>query len=118
MALLGVLSLLAFLIIGLADIITNRTSPITGFWTSALIIGVLFTATGGFQTVQGKDRLLGRRDEAQHQPARPSQYFGPLPGDDRGGHNIDLMALLLTAAKPLVSRLAHHLAERHKGNGR
>ncbi|MHB1566471.1 MAG: phage holin family protein [Acidiferrobacter sp.] len=70
-ALLGILSLLAFLIIGLADIITNRTSPITGFWTSALIIGVLFTATGGFmavhhgrgigrQTIQGKDRLAAK----------------------------------------------------------
>ncbi|MHB1566472.1 MAG: hypothetical protein ACYCXG_07110 [Acidiferrobacter sp.] len=61
---------------------------------------------------------LGRRDEAQHQPARPPQDFGPVLRDDRGGHNMELMALLFAAAKPLVSQLAHSLAERYRGNGR
>lgn len=47
-ALLGMLSLMAFLIIGLGDLLTGGAYGVTGFWVSALIIGVLFTAVGGW----------------------------------------------------------------------
>lgn len=47
-ALLGVLSLLAFLIIGLGDLIAGEETQATAFWVSALIIGIIFTAGGAY----------------------------------------------------------------------
>jgi len=46
-ALLGVLSLVAFLIIALGQLIQGDEAPVTGFWISALIVGVIFTVGGG-----------------------------------------------------------------------
>ncbi|MHB1634108.1 phage holin family protein [Acidiferrobacter thiooxydans] len=56
-ALLGLLSLLAFVIIGLADIITNAASPMISVWASALIIGVLLTGIGGVMAVRYAKRI-------------------------------------------------------------
>ncbi len=56
-ALLGLLSLLAFAIIGLADIITTTASSMTSLWASALIIGVLLTGIGGTMAVKHVRRL-------------------------------------------------------------
>lgn len=56
-ALLGLLSLLAFLIIGLADLIIGHLSSITSFWASALIIGVIFTAVGGLMAARHAKRI-------------------------------------------------------------
>ncbi len=56
-ALLGLLSLLAFLIIGLADIITGHASSMTSFWASALIIGVIFTGLGGIMAAHHAKHL-------------------------------------------------------------
>ena len=46
-ALLGVLSLVAFLIIALGQLIEGGAAPVTGFWISALIVGLIFTIGGG-----------------------------------------------------------------------
>lgn len=46
--LLGVLSLMAFLIIAFGDLITGGIHDVRGFWISALVIGILFTAIGGW----------------------------------------------------------------------
>ena len=56
-ALLGLLSLLAFVIIGLADVITNAASPMTSVWLSALIIGVLLTSVGSAMAVRHAKRI-------------------------------------------------------------
>ena len=56
-AMLGLFSLLAFIIIGLADIITDTASPMTSFWASALIIGVLLTGIGGAMAIRHARRL-------------------------------------------------------------
>ncbi|WP_297387868.1 phage holin family protein [Acidiferrobacter sp.] len=56
-ALLGLLSLLAFAIIGLADIITTTAFSLTSLWASALIIGVLLTGIGGTMAVKHVRRL-------------------------------------------------------------
>jgi len=58
-ALLGVLSLVAFLIIALGQLIEGG-APVTGFWVSALIIGLIFTIGGGIMAAKhakqiGKD---------------------------------------------------------------
>lgn len=56
-ALLGLLSLLAFLIIGLADLLAGAASPLTSFWASALIIGLLFTGVGGAMAFRHAKRI-------------------------------------------------------------
>lgn len=56
-ALLGLLSLLAFLIIGLAALIVGHVAAITSFWASALIIGVVFTAAGGLMAMRHAKRM-------------------------------------------------------------
>lgn len=56
-ALLGLLSLLAFMIIGLANLITGTTASITSFWVSALIIGIVFTGAGGFMALRHAKRI-------------------------------------------------------------
>ncbi len=56
-ALLGVLSLLAFLIIGLAALIVGHGTAITSFWASALIIGVVFTTAGGLMAMRHARRM-------------------------------------------------------------
>lgn len=56
-ALLGVLSLLAFLIIGLAALIVGHMAPITSFWASALIIGAVFTTIGGLMAIRHAKRI-------------------------------------------------------------
>jgi len=70
-ALLGLLSLLAFMIVGLADIISGDLGLITRFWASALIIGALFTVAGGLMAVRhakriGQDALM-RNTRAEFQ---------------------------------------------------
>lgn len=50
-ALLGVLSLMAFLIIGLGDLLSEGTRA-TSYWVSALIIGVLFAGIGGYMAMR------------------------------------------------------------------
>lgn len=58
-ALLGVLSLLAFLIIALGDLIAGADTRATAFWISALIIGLILTASGAYFALRfGKD--IGR----------------------------------------------------------
>ena len=70
-ALLGLLSLLAFLIIGLADLLAGTASAMTSFWASALIIGLLFTGVGGAMALRyvkrmGRDAQLKKiRSEIQ-----------------------------------------------------
>ena len=70
-ALLGLFSLLAFLIIGLADLLAGAVSSMASFWASALIIGVLFTGIGGGMAMRhakriGQDaRLKNTRSEIQ-----------------------------------------------------
>ncbi|MHB1511777.1 MAG: phage holin family protein [Acidiferrobacter sp.] len=70
-ALLGLFSLLAFLIIGLADLLAGTVSSMASFWASALIIGVLFTGIGGGMAMRhakriGQDaRLKNTRSEIQ-----------------------------------------------------
>ncbi len=56
-ALLGLLSLLAFLIIGLADLLAGTASSMASFWASALIIGVLFTGIGGGMAIRHAKRI-------------------------------------------------------------
>jgi uncharacterized membrane protein YqjE len=56
-ALLGVLSLMAFLIIALGDAISGGSTDVRGFWISALIIGVVFTAIGGFMAMRHAKRI-------------------------------------------------------------
>lgn len=51
-ALLGVVSLVAFLIIGLGDLLTRGAYEVQGFWLSALIIGVVLTVGGGLLAVR------------------------------------------------------------------
>ncbi len=84
-ALLGLVSLLAFLVIGLAAVIAGRTGPLTAFWTSALIVGVVFTAAGGFMALRharqmGKTPAHGRADAT----ARPRLRYHREGG--RGFH--------------------------------
>lgn len=56
-ALLGLLSLLAFLIIGLAALIVGHVAAITSFWASALIIGAVFTTAGGLMAMRHAKRI-------------------------------------------------------------
>ena len=56
-ALLGLLSLLAFLIVGLAALIVGHVAAITSFWASALIIGVVFTTAGGLMAMRHAKRM-------------------------------------------------------------
>ncbi len=56
-ALLGLLSLLAFLVIGLADLLNGTASSTTSLWASALIIGVLFTGVGGAMALRHAKRM-------------------------------------------------------------
>ncbi len=56
-ALLGLLSLLAFLIIGLAALIVGHVTAITSFWASALIIGAVFTTAGGLMAMRHAKRI-------------------------------------------------------------
>lgn len=56
-ALLGLLSLLAFIIIGLADILTNTASAMTSAWVSALIIGILLTGIGSGMAIKHARRI-------------------------------------------------------------
>ncbi len=58
-ALLGILSLLAFAIIGLAALIAGGGTSVMSFWLSALIIGVLFTAAGGLMAARHMVRVGG-----------------------------------------------------------
>lgn len=58
-ALLGVLSLLAFLIIALGDVIAGEETQAAAFWVSALIIGILFTAGGGYFAVRFGKQIGG-----------------------------------------------------------
>lgn len=58
-ALLGILSLMAFLIIALGDAISGSGANVTGFWLSALIIGLVFTIFGGVMTVRYGKRIGG-----------------------------------------------------------
>ena len=67
-ALLGLLNLLAFLIIGLADIITRHVVSITSFWASALIIGVVFTTAGGLMATRHAWRM-GHDAQLKHSRA-------------------------------------------------
>lgn len=46
-ALLGVLSLVAFLVIGLGDLLTQGEYGVRGFWISALIVGLVLGGIGG-----------------------------------------------------------------------
>lgn len=58
-ALLGLLALMAFLIIALGQLLQGNhhgSSP-AGYWASALIIGVLFTAVGGFMAARFAKRI-------------------------------------------------------------
>ncbi len=52
-AFLGVLSLLAFLIIALGHALSGSSAaPVTGFWVSALIIGLILTLGGGLMAAK------------------------------------------------------------------
>lgn len=55
-ALLGVLSLMAFLIIALGDLLSDDTQ-VTSYWMSALIIGAIFTAIGGYMALRHGRRI-------------------------------------------------------------
>lgn len=57
LALLGILSLMAFLIIAFGDLISPHETNVTGFWLSALIIGIVFTALGGAMAYRSAKRL-------------------------------------------------------------
>lgn len=57
LALLGILSLLAFLIIALGDAIAGGATNVTGFWLSALIIGLIFTIFGGVMALRSAKRI-------------------------------------------------------------
>lgn len=55
-ALLGVLSLMAFLIIGLGDLLSEGARA-TSYWLSALIIGVIFAGFGGYMAARHGRRI-------------------------------------------------------------
>ncbi len=56
-ALLGLLSLLAFLIIGLAALIAGEMNAMAAFWASPLVIGVVFTTAGGLMAWRHARRM-------------------------------------------------------------
>lgn len=56
-ALLGVFSLVAFLIIALGDLLTGGVHDVRGFWLSALIVGVLFSGVGGYLAMTHAKRI-------------------------------------------------------------
>ena len=56
-AMLGILSLMAFLIIALGDLISGSGTNVTGFWVSALIIGLIFTIFGGLMALHYGKRI-------------------------------------------------------------
>lgn len=56
-ALLGVFSLVAFLIIALGDLLTRGVHDVRGFWLSALIVGAFFSGVGGYMAVSHAKRI-------------------------------------------------------------
>lgn len=56
-ALLGVFSLVAFLIIALGDLLTGGVHDVRGFWLSALIVGVLLSGVGGYMAMSHAKRI-------------------------------------------------------------
>ncbi|MDA8390625.1 MAG: phage holin family protein [Gammaproteobacteria bacterium] len=87
-ALLGLLSLLAFLIIGLAALITGQLNSTTAFWTSALVIGVVFTTVGGFMAWRHARHIgtvPGRPASPDRGPKR-TQTGARRPPEDGGFH--------------------------------
>jgi uncharacterized membrane protein YqjE len=59
-ALMGVFCLMAFMVIGLGELLSLATHDVNAYWISALIIGVLFITVGGglaFRSIRkiGKD---------------------------------------------------------------
>lgn len=56
-ALLGVFSLVAFLIIALGDLLTGGAHDVRGFWLSALIVGVLLSGIGGYVAMTHAKRI-------------------------------------------------------------
>lgn len=62
-AFLGILSLVAFMVIALGDLLTGGEHGVRGFWLSALIIGTVLSGGGGFMAYRhitqfGKDIQL------------------------------------------------------------
>ena len=51
-ALLGLLSLMAFFIMGLGDLFSSAATNIMPFWIAALIIGGVFTGFGGIMALR------------------------------------------------------------------
>lgn len=56
-ALLGVLSLVAFMVIALGDLLTQGEYGVRGFWISALIIGLLMGSVGGLMAFKHAKHL-------------------------------------------------------------
>lgn len=56
-ALLGVLSLLTFLILALGDWIEGDNIDVTGFWLSALIVGLVLLIGGGLMANKSVQRI-------------------------------------------------------------